>query len=218
MTAPRRTTTTTAKTTTTLTNSETYTDVAICTTTRTTARQTIKYGSGSGRRRRQPARRANPDETIPMNDDTGRCPATNRQGEQCGHPEGWGTDNDSGPCKFHGGATEGAGPPDDNDNAAKAGAWADDFYQDFLTKQEQRRVKEATEIMGSQAGAQEIGRHVASLALEQFRRTGDERFLRRFESVCDKFGIAPEDELAVDVEQSGSMDVNISYDVVENDG
>jgi hypothetical protein len=33
-----------------------------------------------------------------------RCPATNRNGERCGHPEGWGTDNDSGPCKHHGGA------------------------------------------------------------------------------------------------------------------
>jgi hypothetical protein len=43
-----------------------------------------------------------------MNDDD-RCPATNRDGERCGHPAGWGTSNDSGPCKFHGGAADNEG-------------------------------------------------------------------------------------------------------------
>lgn len=54
-----------------------------------------------------------------------RCPGTNRNGEQCGHPEGWGTENESGPCKFHGGATPtseenpdvGNGEQDENQNA-----------------------------------------------------------------------------------------------------
>lgn len=62
-------------------------------------------------------------ETNPMNDD--RCPGTNRQGEPCGHPSGWGTDNDSGPCKFHGGATEGGGAPEGNQNATTHGLTAD---------------------------------------------------------------------------------------------
>jgi len=141
-----------------------------------------------------------------MSSDTptdGRCNAETRDGGYCeNYPKG-----DADRCRMHGADSDG-GAPEDNDNAAKAGAWADDFYQDFLTEGEQRRVQEATEIMGSQAGAQEIGRHVASLALEQFRRTGDERFLRRFESVCDKFGIAPEDEINVnnEVELSHDMD------------
>jgi hypothetical protein len=46
--------------------------------------------------------------------DEERCPATNRNGERCGHPAGWGTDNDSGACRHHGGA---GGAPEGNTNA-----------------------------------------------------------------------------------------------------
>lgn len=48
-------------------------------------------------------------------DESDRCPATNRNGERCGHPQGWGTDTTTGPCKFHGGE---AGAPEKNQNAA----------------------------------------------------------------------------------------------------
>lgn len=155
-----------------------------------------------------------------MNDDTESCPGTNRQGDPCGHPAGWGTDNDSGPCKHHGGAGgdvgDPGGAPEANTNAAKAGAWADNFFEDFLTEAEQRRVREATEVLGSEAGAQELGRHVAMLALEQFRRTGDERFLRRFESICDKFSIAPADEVEVTGEDGGALEVALNREVVQH--
>jgi hypothetical protein len=123
---------------------------------------------------------------------------------ECGLAAGWGTDFDTGKCKFHRGTSPDGSSHDDNDFAAKAGAWADDFFEDFLTEEEQRRVKEAVDVLGDEAGAQEVGRFVAMLATEQFRRTGDERFLRRFESICDKFGITPADELSVD----GELDVN----------
>lgn len=144
-----------------------------------------------------------------MNDED-RCPATNRNGERCGHPTGWGTDNDDGPCKHHGGASTGA--PEGNTNAAKTGAYADSFMEGFLTEEEQRRVNEAREILGDDAGAQEHGRLVAGMCLEQFRRTGDERFIRRYESICDKFAIAPADE----VEHSGELE--LSDVVVDFDG
>jgi len=52
-----------------------------------------------------------------------RCPATNRNGERCGHPTGWGTDHDYGPCKHHGGASTGA--PENNGNAEKHGLKSD---------------------------------------------------------------------------------------------
>ena len=38
-----------------------------------------------------------------MTDDT--CGRTNRNGEPCELPAGWGTDHDDGACKFHGGAS-----------------------------------------------------------------------------------------------------------------
>ena len=58
-------------------------------------------------------------------DDDDRCPATNRDGERCGHPAGWGTENDDSPCKFHGGAGGGDGPPKGNGNGEKHGMRAD---------------------------------------------------------------------------------------------
>lgn len=66
-----------------------------------------------------------------MSDDT--CPATNNRGEPCGHDAGWGTDNDSGPCKFHGGAAENQGAPEGNGNAIDHGARADpiNLYQNL---------------------------------------------------------------------------------------
>jgi len=62
-----------------------------------------------------------------MNDDD-RCPATNRNGEPCGHPAGWGTDSDEGPCKHHGGAGgdvgDPGGAPEGNSNAVETAAFA----------------------------------------------------------------------------------------------
>ena len=52
-----------------------------------------------------------------------RCPATNRNGERCGHPTGWGTENEDGPCKHHGGASTGA--PEGNGNAERHGLLSD---------------------------------------------------------------------------------------------
>lgn len=67
-----------------------------------------------------------------MNDDSSGCPGTNREGEPCGHPEGWGVDGKStGPCKHHGGAGgnvgDPGGAPEGSANALKHGATADPF-------------------------------------------------------------------------------------------
>jgi fermentation-respiration switch protein FrsA (DUF1100 family) len=144
------------------------------------------------------------------------CGATKRDGsgDECQLPAGWGTDKTEGACKYHGGS---GGAPEGNTNAVTVEAWAEDFYDGFLTEAEQERVEKSAEILGENAGAQEIARHAASVCLEQFRRTGDERFIRRYESICDKAGIFPEDELAVDLEQSGDLDVTITREVVDAD-
>lgn len=75
-------------------------------------------------------------------DQDDRCPATNRDGERCGHPEGWGTDSKSGPCKFHGGAAKNQGAPEGNTNAVKHGMHTDEhgWYDDVATDGEREIV------------------------------------------------------------------------------
>jgi len=121
--------------------------------------------------------------------------------DDCELKAGWGTDHVGvGACKLHGGATENAGAPEGNNNAVSVKAWAEDFYEEFLTDAEQERVMKSAEILGENATAKEQAQHAASVCLEQFRRTGDERFLRRYESICDTFNIAPDEEISVDGE------------------
>lgn len=124
-----------------------------------------------------------------MNDED-RCPGTNRNDERCGHPEGWGTDNDEGPCKFHGGATPtaeenpdvGRGEQDENQNATTHSlharkvnavyqqvfsdaiqALVDDIYQDYIDDYQERHGEPRT---GDQAELFRIavshGKHVHS--------------------------------------------------------
>jgi hypothetical protein len=133
----------------------------------------------------------------------------------CGLPAGWGTDFDSGKCRHHRGTSPDGSSHESNDWAAKTGAYAEDFFEGFLTESEQQRVQEAREILGDKAGTQELGRMVASMALEQFRRTGDERFLRRFESICDKFEIAPDDVQRHELTGEGGGPVEVASPVVE---
>lgn len=62
-----------------------------------------------------------------MTDDM--CPATNKRGEPCGNPAGWGTRNDSGPCRYHGGCGgdvgDPGGAPKGNQNARRHGLHSD---------------------------------------------------------------------------------------------
>ena len=110
-------------------------------------------------------------------DECGDHGGTNSAGDPCGRPSGWGTDFGSGKCKHHRGT-----------NA------------DFLTDAEQERVKDAVDVLGTPEGAQEQAKVAAVIALEQFRRTGDDRFMRRYESICDTFGITPDDAPDTDVD------------------
>lgn len=59
-----------------------------------------------------------------MNDGE-RCPGTNRNGERCGHPEGWGTEFDEGPCKFHRGTSGDGASHDGNQFAMETGLHSD---------------------------------------------------------------------------------------------
>ena len=128
---------------------------------------------------------------------------TNRHAEPCGRPAGWGTDFDDGKCKHHRGTNADGSSHEGNNFAAKTGAWAESFLTDFLRDDEIERVMNASDIIGEPEGAQDLAQKVAVVCLEQFRRTGDQRFLQRYESICDKANLFPDDDAA---------DVNISLD------
>ena len=129
----------------------------------------------------------------------GRCNAQTRDGGYCeNYPTG---ENDR--CRMHGadgGAKEG------NNNAVTVAAWAEDFVTDFLRDDEIDRVKDFAEIAGEPESAQEAAGYAAGLALEQFRRTGDGRFLRRYESIMDTFNLAPDDEMNLNVDAEHTVD------------
>lgn len=132
---------------------------------------------------------------------------TNRHGKPCGRPAGWGTDFDSGKCRQHRGTSPDGSSHEGNQHAVTHGAYAKSFVADYLTDEEIERVEQAQELLDTKEGAQNHARLVAAIALEQFRRTGDDRFMRRYESICDKAGIFPADEVDV----SGNLSVEQAF-------
>lgn len=153
-------------------------------------------------------------------DECGDHGGRNKQGDPCGRAAGWGTDYETGKCRNHRGTSPDGTSHEGNNWAAKHGAWSESFMSGFLTEKERNRVRDAMEVLDTPEGAQAQAKVAAVIALEQFRRTGDDRFLRRYESICDTFGIAPADELELsgELEHSGALDVSIQNTVVETDG
>ena len=134
----------------------------------------------------------------------------------CKRTSGWGTEEDSGRCSSHGGSGGSSNEHEGNDWAATHGAYSDSFVQNFLRDEEIERVRQAEDLLGKPESAQALARTVAGIALEQFRRTGDSRFVRRYESICDTFGIAPDDEIRHEHtgEGGGPVEVNFNETIV----
>lgn len=138
----------------------------------------------------------------------GQCIATaSSTDERCrGYAKG-----PHGKCYNHGGSTPtkeenpdvGNGDQEGNDNAVTHGAFREHFTS-MLNDGEQRAFQDAYEQLGDPGSAQDVARAAASVCLLQFQRSGDERFLRRFEGLCDKFNIAPAD--VQEIEHSGRVD------------
>lgn len=148
-----------------------------------------------------------------MSDSPDRCQATNREGEQCGHPAGWGTDNDSGPCKFHGGASTGA--PKDNQNARKHGAFSDHFRSD-LTDAE---IEALDGIMSHLEGIDDertLAAEIAGEALLKYKRSADSRFLREARQWMGDFNLLPnEDTLNLGGTDGNPLNVLVNREEVE---
>ncbi|WP_089650102.1 hypothetical protein [Halobacterium hubeiense] len=124
--------------------------------------------------------------------------------EYCLLAAGWGVDDvKEGPCRKHTGAIDNRG---ENNENFEHGAFSK-YFTSHLTDTEQDAFDDAREMLDEPEDAQEVAKTAASICLIKFRRSGDERFLRRFESICDKFGIAPADEL----ELSGSVGIEEAW-------
>ena len=111
---------------------------------------------------------------------------------------------DNGRCYHHGGKNHNGGAPEANENSKSHGAFSKHFVSD-LTKAETEAFEDAKTRLENPESAQQVAREVAAELLLKYKRSGDDRFITRFENVCDKFGIAPEDEL--NVNHSGIEDM-----------
>lgn len=133
---------------------------------------------------------------------TEKCAATCKDGSPCNAYPVEGSDK----CRMHRGTNSDGSSHEGNDNAVTVAAWAENFVTDFLRDDEIDRVKDFAEIAGEPESAQEAAGYAAGLALEQFRRTGDGRFLRRYESIMDTFNLAPDDEMNLNVDAEHTVD------------
>jgi hypothetical protein len=110
-----------------------------------------------------------------MNDDD-RCPGTNRDGDRCGHPKGWGTDHvGEGYCKHHGGAaTDQGAPPGEDNGSYEHGGFSEalpEDAEDVTANIEAFRDAVDTESLDP------VWVHLAGEAFARYRRSEDSRHL-----------------------------------------
>lgn len=140
------------------------------------------------------------------------CPATNRNGDPCGHPAGWGTDRNEGPCKFHGGAADNRGEKNGN---YKHGAYSKHLKSD-LTDAELEAYDELVGALQDPDEALDAIRELAAEALLKYKRSADQRFLREFRQLADTFNLAPnEDTIEHTGDGGGPLEIAINETVVE---
>lgn len=142
-----------------------------------------------------------------MNDDTTGCPATNRNGEPCGHPEGWGTDKDHGPCKHHGGAADNRG---ENNGNFKHGAYSD--VEDFITNDATDAEQDFFDELDLEDAGDQFVHDAVKEAYIKYKRTGDERFLREVRQWLSEFNIV---ENGDEVELTGELDHAVDHGLSE---
>lgn len=133
----------------------------------------------------------------------GRCNARTRDGNYCENYPVDGNDR----CRMHGGSSL-AGP--DHPNYSH-GAYSKHLRSTF-TEREEAAADNLAEMLGDSTGRDHAAREAAAMALIQYKRASDPRFLREFRQICKTFGLTPDDRIRV--EHSGSVDVE--HDVPEH--
>jgi hypothetical protein len=148
----------------------------------------------------------------------GRCNYEYSPDDQYSHDSGYceGHPMDNGRCFHHGGQEENGGAPDGNENAVTHGAYRDHAISS-LTEAETRAFNEVAQKLEDPEDAQEIAREAAAYCLMMAHRASDDRWVRRWEGICDKFGIAPEEvqehNVSGELDMSGELDVSGGFDI-----
>lgn len=121
---------------------------------------------------------------------TDTCGATNRNGDPCGLSAGWGTDSDSGRCKFHGGAADNRGK---NNGNYKHGAFSDHLRSD-LTDAELEAIDDMVDAYDDPEEARALIAEQAAEAWLKYKRSADSRFLREYRQLAETFNLAPNED------------------------
>jgi len=131
---------------------------------------------------------------------TENCGRTNRNGEECELAAGWGTDNNSGPCKFHGGAADNKG---ENNGNYKHGAFSEHLKSD-LTDDELAAIEDMVGAFEDPEAARKIIAQQAAEAWLKYKRSADTRFLREYRQLAETFNLAPNEDVQ-EIEHSGGI-------------
>lgn len=153
-----------------------------------------------------------------MNDDIDRCPGTNREGEPCGHPAGWGTDHDRGPCKFHGGAADNRG---ENNGNYQHGGYSKYLSESSFRPDEKERAAALYDDVEDPQARDGVFRSIIVDLWVRWDRTKDPRYAREIRQSLAEYGYTPEEARELFVEHSGPeggpMQVEITNTVIETD-
>lgn len=142
---------------------------------------------------------------------------TNRSGEPCGQPAGYGTDFDDGKCKHHRGTNADGSSHAGNDYGKKHGAFSDHFRSD-LTDAEEDALEALVAHLKSIDDERTIAAEIAAEALMKYKRSADSRFLREARQWFDDFNLLPnEDTLEVGGTDGGALSVAVERKAYDGD-
>jgi len=134
---------------------------------------------------------------------------------ECGLAAGWGTDFDSGKCRFHRGTSPDGKSHEGNDNAKRHGAFSEHFRSD-LTDAEKQALDALVSHLESIDDERTLAAEIAAEALLKYKRSADSRFLREARQWFGDFNLLPnEDELNIGGADGGALNVVINNETVE---
>lgn len=123
---------------------------------------------------------------------------------ECGLAAGWGTDFDTGKCRFHRGTSpDGSSHEGENNPAYEHGAFSEHWQSD-LTDAEAAALDAMVDHLEGIDDERTIAAEIAAEALVKYKRSADSRFLREARQWVSEFNLLPnEDEVELSGEGAG---------------